>query len=781
MLITTVLIVLLLLWVIWAIQYGPVRGSAALLARGLWISPIFFAFFPENRTDPLPKSMVLRPVRVLVDDSVSMSGTDDSSGEDRKSEQNAFLAGLQAECARIGCSPKISLLSSQDPDVALGYSPIERVLKSWLFKTASDPWLLLSDGGDLQPAKSWSANLQGLGEPAPGQQVPRGFIVGFGSEGGNNIWIDAVDASSFSFEGKPIPSTVRLGRSGDINKEERVQIQAKIQDDAVATVNIEFAAGQKEAVVDLVLPALRRGQYLVTVNALPTASESVLWDNEAHFNVEVMPNTVGILHLLGSPSWDGRFLRRYLKSEPKYDLISFFILRDPWDSQQVNERELSLIPFPVERLFTEELANFRVIVLQNFTMLQFLQPEYQENLVKFVKDGGGLLFMGGARALLDIDLKNSPLKEILPFAVGEADGALSDASALMQFAGGPDIGEVNKNGPWYDEKVKFQIELAKPEMDKRNLANVYDDWEAVGQALESMKWMQGLHHMENVKFHDKDITPLLNARTEEGKNIPFAIASYPGKGRALWFFSDSLWRVAQTWNRDVPRETYGKIMQAAITWLLRQDLKRPLVVSNLEFDLKRDQEPAWRVKIEGPAARFYKVGDAWKVIVCGQLVKNEELRGERMGSDTWVLSGTISRTLQHLSRCDIEVQGTDPAFGSVKATSSAVLPKTFMDKDIGSSFNKLRALADLTGAELSDPSKDQQVQAQNWLNQVMGGEGVRLPDKFRTNREFFWVLDAWYFWLLLLFFPIEVVIRRWEKLVASGGRAYKRAWMKRSS
>ena len=96
-------------------------------------------------------------------------------------------------------------------------------------------------------------------------------------------------------------------------------------------------------------------------------------------------------------------------------MISFFILRDPWDIQTANEREMSLIPFPVDRLFNEELANFKVIIMQNFQMSQFLQPDYQRNLVKFVKNGGGLLFFGGPRALSAEDLVGTPLGELFPF------------------------------------------------------------------------------------------------------------------------------------------------------------------------------------------------------------------------------------------------------------------------------------------------------------------------------------------------------------------------------
>src|SRR5690606_28967851 len=126
--------------------------------------------------------------------------------------------------------------------------------------------------------------------------------------------------------------------------------------------------------INTLIPPLGRGQHLLTIKALPTAAEAAIWDNSIHKTVEVMPNTVGVLHLLGAPSWDGRFLRRYLKSEPKYDLISFFILRDPGDMQMVNERELSLIPFPVDRLFNEELPNFHTVIIQNFALYQFLEP-----------------------------------------------------------------------------------------------------------------------------------------------------------------------------------------------------------------------------------------------------------------------------------------------------------------------------------------------------------------------------------------------------------------------
>ena len=123
----------------------------------------------------------------------------------------------------------------------------------------------------------------------------------------------------------------------------------------------------------------KKGNYLLEVRLVPSEKEGSVWDNVGYLNLEVLSNTIGVLHIQGSPNWDGRFIRRYLKSEPKFDLISFFILRDIMDNLNITERESSLIPFPVDRLFTEEISHFKLMVLQNFALYKFLRDfEYQK-------------------------------------------------------------------------------------------------------------------------------------------------------------------------------------------------------------------------------------------------------------------------------------------------------------------------------------------------------------------------------------------------------------------
>src|SRR5690606_12186206 len=100
----------------------------------------------------------------------------------------------------------------------------------------------------------------------------------------------------------------------------------------------------------------------------------------------------------------------------------------------------------------------------------------------------------------------------------------------------------------------------------------------------------------------------------------------------------------------------------------------------------------------------------------------------------------------------------------VQTSMSTVFPKVLKDEDVGTTPQKLEALAQLTGAKLQMASGSVEDEVEAWLGQVTGSEGVALPGRYRTLRNFFWVLDRAWFWLLLALLPLEVIIRRWDHL-----------------
>jgi hypothetical protein len=239
----------------------------------------------------LPRSLVTKKIHVLVDDSESML-----SDRVSVSDKEAILRSLKDRCPEVGCSVKETLLSDLEPDVKKGYSPISEGLAKLHFSSGADPWVLISDGGDAKP--------QGV-LPAP---VPNGVVMAVGPEDGINYSVKAVGSANLAFEGKVTEVAVTIGRAGT-DASETVQIQASIDALPVASINVKFDQGKSEAKAFLQIPTLRRGQYLLTISVIGVASERILWDNTQNIPLEVLPNTVGILHVLGSPDWDGRFLR----------------------------------------------------------------------------------------------------------------------------------------------------------------------------------------------------------------------------------------------------------------------------------------------------------------------------------------------------------------------------------------------------------------------------------------------------------------------------------------
>ena len=119
------------------------------------------------------------------------------------------------------------------------------------------------------------------------------------------------------------------------------------------------------------------------------------------FRVEVVRQKYRIMYLAGRPSSEYAFLRDFLKSDPNRELVSFVILRNPENPSPAADRDMSLIPFPVDDIFLKTLPQFDLFILENFSASRFrLPPSHLEALKRFVAGGGALLVKGGENAFL---------------------------------------------------------------------------------------------------------------------------------------------------------------------------------------------------------------------------------------------------------------------------------------------------------------------------------------------------------------------------------------------
>ncbi len=174
------------------------------------------------------------------------------------------------------------------------------------------------------------------------------------------------------------------------------------------------------ATVELPFTLDRAGRRLVRVRLQTPEGDRVPENDTRLLTFDVTRERVRLLHVAGRPTYDVRALRRWLKADESIDLIAFFILRTNSDSAQVSEdSELSLIPFPVDELFTEHLPSFDAVILQDIDAVEYKLQRHLPALSRYVRAGGGLIMVGGPSAFMGGGYSGSPVADVLPVKLPE--------------------------------------------------------------------------------------------------------------------------------------------------------------------------------------------------------------------------------------------------------------------------------------------------------------------------------------------------------------------------
>jgi len=266
--------------------------------------------------------------------------------------------------------------------------------------------------------------------------------------------------------------------------------------------------------------------------------EKIQQNNQNEFRMDVRRDKIRVLTLSGSPSWNYRFLRLALKQDPFLDLVSFVFLRTPDDVVDVSENELSLIPFPIDEIFLEELKNFDVLVLDDFSHRSYFNALYLESVRDFVRDGGGIAMLGGTRAFDGGGYWDSPLSEILPVTLdGKGDFETNLAVRAKLTAAGK----------------------AHP------ITRILADPASNEEAWSTLPPLTTLNEIAQRKGE------VLLSATTSGRTSPLLSIGKYSKGRTMAFMSDDLWR----WNFDAVGKKQNpqihlKLIRHSVRWLAQE-------------------------------------------------------------------------------------------------------------------------------------------------------------------------------------------------------------------
>ncbi|HZO15582.1 MAG TPA: glutamine amidotransferase, partial [Polyangiaceae bacterium] len=100
------------------------------------------------------------------------------------------------------------------------------------------------------------------------------------------------------------------------------------------------------------------------------------------------------------------------------------------DDVVASQDELALIPFPVDELFTKHLPSFDAVILQDFDAQPYGLSAHLGKLAAYVRQGGGLIMVGGPNAFVQGNYARTALAGVLPVSL---DGI--DAEEAVDFAG----------------------------------------------------------------------------------------------------------------------------------------------------------------------------------------------------------------------------------------------------------------------------------------------------------------------------------------------------------
>jgi uncharacterized membrane protein len=404
-------------WTLWLLRI--VAGVCAL----------FFLLEPGLRR--LQVARMKSRVAVLVDRSASMGFPVESKGQSRSAqaadELDALAPEMDAQRDRYafelyGFDPELSPVNTQsirNQPPRGGRTDLLAALRAAATGQGGSTArklsgiLLFTDGADnaelatgLSP-RTKSA-LEELGVPIS--------TFALGRSGLKDLAIETVKVDEFAFVRNSITAEVEVHGRGF--KGQQTQVVLRREGQTVASRSVKFEKDDDVQTVSFTFTPDQTGRFVYTVAVPVFPDEAVSENNTRSFALKVIRDRVRVLLVAGRPTWDERFLRGLLRQDPNVELISFYILRNQADNTGAtnDERELSLIPFPMQEIFKDKLDTFDVVIFQNFG---YSEPglsisQYENGLANYVKNGGALLLIGGDRSFSEAPGRFGALADALP-------------------------------------------------------------------------------------------------------------------------------------------------------------------------------------------------------------------------------------------------------------------------------------------------------------------------------------------------------------------------------
>jgi uncharacterized membrane protein len=354
--------------------------------------------------------------------------------------------------------------------------------------------------------------------------------------------IRSVRAAGAAVAHQSLALTVEVGCSGGLSCRlvpvTVTELMSDVEPALLASGEAKIEDGVGKVQLDITLD--RAGERVLQVAIESPEGDEVAENDSRLLTLSVARDRVRLLHLAGRPTYDVRALRRWLKSDEAVDVVAFFILREGTqgeDDPNADERDLALIEFPVNELFTTHLPSFDAVILQDIDAVRYKLAQHLPRLARYVEGGGGLIMVGGPSSFGGGKYSQTPLDSVLP---------------VEQVAGGEDI-DMASFVPEYTEAGR-----AAPVT--RGLRDL------VGEDLPTM---HGTNLLGSARA--SSIVLLEHPRLKAGAaHMPVLALGEAGDGRSIALSVDDTHQLAYSeFAAKVAGRAYGALWDGLLGWLMR--------------------------------------------------------------------------------------------------------------------------------------------------------------------------------------------------------------------
>lgn len=528
------------------------RGGFAVVVTGIVAVAALLLAIARPVTIAARESVVGAKVLVLADTSRSMALPQDTPGSppratvrdraltelsQRAKDARLFVLGFGADAPAPFAPARAG-----EPSVATApRSDLTSALRSLATSTDERPRavIVVSDGRlDDPPADSSRASLEALGHAL---QVPIHTVATTTKEP-DDASVRRVKTAGAAVAHVPFPLTVDVGCSGNVACDELTVTARELREDGPPALLASGIAHLKDGkgTLDLSVTLERAGARIIEVSLSPPPGDTIAENDRRLLTFDVARERVRVLHVAGRPTSDVRALRQWLKGDASVDVVAFFILRTASDDPQARQDDLSLIPFPVDELFTEHLPSFDAVVLQDFDAQPYGLERHLPELARYVRAGGGLIMVGGQNSFVAGGYAGTPLADVLPVELDGSRGATAADVATVT----PVWTEAGRSAP-----------LLGPLRD------------IVGEELPPMP---GANVLGDVRRGGLVLWTHPTRTTKSGAPMPILAVGDQGDGRSIALGVDGAWLLefsalgARTSGRG-----YGALWDGLLGWLMR--------------------------------------------------------------------------------------------------------------------------------------------------------------------------------------------------------------------